>query len=132
MKTLIVEDDLASRRYLNGLLRGYGPCDLAVDGIEAINAFQLALGDKDPYHLICLDIMMPKIDGIKVLKAIRSYENQQDLPLDQRVKVILVTALGDTALVKEGFNHKCDGYLSKPVSKEALLDLLQQMQLIPE
>lgn len=65
MKILIVEDDYASRRFLNKLLSDYGECDITVNGKEAVDAFMLSCLDEAPYQLICLDIMMPELDGIK-------------------------------------------------------------------
>ncbi len=58
MKILIAEDDLVSRSFLSRFLEKYGDCDLVVDGLEALDAFLMALKEKDPYRLICLDIMM--------------------------------------------------------------------------
>lgn len=59
MKILIVEDDLSSRRFLYKFMSDYGDCDITVDGIEALDAYMLALDDKELYDLICIDIMMP-------------------------------------------------------------------------
>lgn len=59
MKTLIVEDDSASRLTLRHLLKSYGPVQLAVNGKEAVDAVRLALEAREPFNLICLDIMMP-------------------------------------------------------------------------
>lgn len=74
MKTLIVEDDFTSRLLLQTFLNPYGESHVAVDGIEAIEAFMLACAEKYPYDLVCLDIMMPRMDGHEVLKRIRGME----------------------------------------------------------
>jgi two-component system chemotaxis response regulator CheY len=71
MKILIAEDDMMSRKFLYKFLSKYGECDITVDGMEAIDAFLLALKDKKPYDLVCLDIMMPKVDGLKALKRLK-------------------------------------------------------------
>ena len=63
LKILIAEDDLISRKFLSKFLSQYGECDIVVDGLEAIDAYMLAMREKKPYDLICLDIMMPKLDG---------------------------------------------------------------------
>ena len=47
---------------------------MAVDGKEAIDAFRMAIEEARPYSLICLDIMMPEMDGHEVLKEIRRIE----------------------------------------------------------
>ena len=77
MKILIVEDDIISRTFLSKFLDQYGECDIVVDGMEALDAYLIAEKEKQPYDLIFLDIMMPKIDGTKVLKAIRDFEKQR-------------------------------------------------------
>ena len=79
MKFLIVDDDPACREFLVAVLLPYGSCDLAFDGAEAIDAFRLALDDGEPYDLICLDIMMPGVDGHKALDGIRSIEHERGI-----------------------------------------------------
>lgn len=130
MRTLIVEDDSTSRKILSKLLSAYGPCDLVVDGLEAIDAFLLSVKEKNPYDLICLDIMLPKVDGIKVLKAIRNLETQKGMLPSRRVKIILTTILAETKLVQEAFEIGCHGYLPKPIEAEKLNDILFDLDLI--
>ena len=63
MKTLIVEDDFTSRAVLQTFLSRYGECHIAVNGWEAVEAFRIALESGPRYDLICMDIMMPGMDG---------------------------------------------------------------------
>lgn len=86
MRILIAEDDFACRKFLYKFLSLYGDCDITIDGIEAIDAYMIALDEEKPYDLICLDIMMPKMDGKKVLKAIRDIERQREIEESRRVK----------------------------------------------
>ena len=79
MKILIVEDDLSSRKFLHKFMSYYGECDITVDGMEGLDAYLIALNENEPYDLICLDIMMPKVDGVKVLKTIREVEIKKKL-----------------------------------------------------
>lgn len=76
MRILIAEDDMISRKFLLKFLSQYGECDVVVDGMEALDAYLISIKEKEPYELICLDIMMPKVDGVKVLKAIRDFEKK--------------------------------------------------------
>ena len=66
MKILIAEDDRVSRTFMEKFMSAYGQCDIAVDGMEAIDLFMEALKRKEPYDLACLDIMMPKVDGLLI------------------------------------------------------------------
>jgi two-component system chemotaxis response regulator CheY len=63
MRTLIVEDDFTSRLLLQSFLSVYGECHIAVNGREAVAAFRAAQERPQAYDLICMDIMMPEMDG---------------------------------------------------------------------
>lgn len=126
-KILIVEDDMISRKFLNRFLAAYGDCDSVVDGLEAIDAYLMSLKDNEPYDLICLDIMMPKVDGVKVLKAIRDLEKQNAKAGSARVKIIMTTALGETQIVQQAFDYGCDAYASKPIDTLKLSEVLQKL-----
>jgi Response regulators consisting of a CheY-like receiver domain and a winged-helix DNA-binding domain len=130
MRILIAEDDLASRKFLSKFLSQYGECDIVVDGLEAIDAYMLAMREKNPYDLICLDIMMPKIDGVKVLKAIRELEIQKFVLPEKRVKIIMTTALAEADLVKTAFEYGCEAYASKPINTEKFVEVMEKLELI--
>lgn len=128
VKSLIVEDDLTSRKFLYKLLSRYGECDLVVDGLEALDAFLLSLKENMPYDLICIDIMMPKVDGIKVLKHIKDLEEQKGAV--KRAKIIMTTALVDTQIVQNALDLGCDAYAAKPIDTEKLIEVLHKLGLI--
>jgi two-component system, chemotaxis family, chemotaxis protein CheY len=130
MRVLIAEDDFASRMFLFKFLSNYGQCDLTVDGIEAVEAFLMAHDTHEPYDLICLDIMMPKVDGIKALKAIRDIEKQKGIPEEESVKVIMTTALNDTESVHNSFNAGCEVYASKPIDTTKFIDVMKKLNLV--
>ena len=130
LKILIAEDDFASRKYLSRFLERYGVCDTVVDGMETVEAFLLAKREKKPYDTIFLDIMMPKIDGIKVLKTIRELEKQEGSGAEEQAKIIMVTALGEAKLVRSAFEYGCDAYASKPLDTVKLIEVMQKLGLI--
>jgi two-component system chemotaxis response regulator CheY len=132
MKILIVEDDMISRRFLSKFLSRYGECDVVVDGMEALDAYLIAEKEADPYDLICLDIMMPKIDGVKVLKAIRDFEAQRGISKEDRVKIIVTTALSDTEFVNQAFELGCEAYAAKPLDTEKLVEVLKELGVITD
>lgn len=129
-KILIVEDDMVSRKFLNKFLKQYGDCDMVVDGLEAIDAYLLSRKENVPYDLICLDIMIPKIDGVKVLKAIRDIENENNVPQELKSKIIMTTALGDSQIVKTALDLGCDAYASKPIDIEKFKEVLGKIGII--
>ena len=130
LKILIAEDDLISRKFLSKFLSQYGECDMVLDGLEAIDAYLMAMREKKPYDLICLDIMMPKVDGVKVLKAIRDLEVQKGILPEKRSKVIMTTALSEAQFVQTAFEYGCDAYASKPIETEKLTQVLKKLELI--
>jgi len=128
IRILIAEDDSISRKILYKLLSGYGECDMVINGLEAIDAFIIAAQEDEPYDLICLDIMMPKVDGIKVLKTIRNIEKHSDVK--NRVKIIMTTALNETDVVEEAFQEGTDAYAPKPLDINKLLEVIDKFGLI--
>lgn len=127
MKILIVEDDLSSRRFLYKFMSDYGDCDITVDGIEALDAYMLALDDKEPYDLICIDIMMPKVDGIKVLKTIRRIEEQKGIEEDKKATIIMTTALNEFDLVQNAYDSGCEAYATKPLDVKKLRSVMEKL-----
>jgi two-component system chemotaxis response regulator CheY len=132
MRILIAEDDLVSRKFLFKFLSKYGDCDLVVDGLEALDAFLISLKDNKPYDLICLDIMMPKVDGVKVLKHMKDMETQKGILPEKRSKIIMTTALAETQFVQNAFDIGCDAYAAKPIDTNKFVEVLKKIGLITE
>lgn len=131
MKCLIVEDDFISRRILKELLSPYFDCDIAVNGEEAVTSFHLAHEGKRPYDLICMDIMMPEVDGNEALRRIRDLEKGMGIAQNLEVKVIMTTALDDPqTVIHSYYKGGATSYIVKPVSKQKLLLDLRKLGLI--
>ena len=113
-----------------GFLSKYGECDITVDGMEAVDAFLMALEDKKPYDLVCLDIMMPVMDGYQALMGIRNLEKERDIPQDKAVKVIMTTALNEEKNVKMAFELGCTIYSGKPIDQERFEQAMKKLNLI--
>lgn len=128
MKILIVEDDFMVRRILKEILSPYGDCDVAIDGQEAVQAFRMAWEDNKPYDLICLDIMMPVMDGQESLKVIRKEEVEMGVPPSEEAKIIMITALDDQKSIFEAYyKGGATSYIVKPVVKEKLLEEIRKL-----
>jgi two-component system chemotaxis response regulator CheY len=130
MKTLIVEDDFTSRLLMQELLKSYGQSHIAVNGKEAVEAVRQALEKNEPYDLICLDIMMPEMDGQEALRLIRRQEEARGINSSNGAKIIMTTALGDVKNLSTAFRNLCDAYLAKPIQKTKLLEELRNLKLI--
>lgn len=129
MKTLIVEDDSTSRLLLQGYLKVYGAINVAENGKEAVEAVRLALEANEPYDLICLDIMMPDMNGQEALKEIRLMEEKKGIAAPDHVKIVMTTSLADRTNVIQASQYHCDCYLLKPLSKAKLLQELRNLRL---
>lgn len=131
MKILIVEDEFASRKLLTSLLSEYGQCDTANDGLECVKAFRQALDDEAPYDLVCLDIMMPNMNGHQALNEIRKLEAERSVPPSSEAKVIMVTALNDpSTVVKAYYKGGVSAYLPKPIEIDTLLSILRDLGIV--
>lgn len=129
MRILVVEDDTASSFILTTLLRPYGETVAAADGKAGLDAFRLAHIEGKPFDLICLDIMMPILDGQGVLRAIRAFEEEKNLDSKKAARVIMTTALGDRDNVIEAL-PRCDAYLQKPIDRKELLFYIRKFGLL--
>ena len=123
MKTLIVEDDFISQKIATKILEKYGDCDIANNGLSAYKLFEKVSVD-NKYDLICIDIMMPELDGQELLDKIRSLEEKNNIFGLDRVKIIMTSALDDKNNIIKSFTNQCDGYIVKPVTKEKVEELL--------
>ncbi len=130
MRILIAEDDRTSRTFLSKFLSEYGEVDVANDGMEALDFLMDAARKKEHYDLLCLDIMMPKVSGIQVLKVIRTMEEQHGVPVERHLPIIMMTALADMDYVDQAFDLGCDAYASKPIEIGKVEELMRDLGLI--
>jgi DNA-binding response OmpR family regulator len=109
VKILLVEDDEALRFIVkDNLEENNYLVDDAEDGQVALDLFE-----KNDYHLLILDVMLPKIDGFQVAEKIRQK--------DQQVPIIFLTARSMTEDKIKGLTLGGDDYIPKPFSMEELL-----------
>lgn len=129
MKILIAEDAPVNQLLLSKFLEPYGECHVVSDGRAAVNAFRENLdGDGHRFDLVCLDIMMPEMDGHAALRKIRQLEKDRGVSAVGRVKVIMITALDDSTNIMEALvKGECEGYLTKPVTQKRMLEQLVEL-----
>jgi len=129
IKILVVDDDAASRGLMGVLLAEYGLCSYAINAAEAIEVITKSLNDKEPFDLICLDILMSEMDGLECLKKIREIEQSYQIDTKNGVKVIMTTTVSQQSKVMRSFHYGCSGYLVKPISKENLAKEINKLPL---
>lgn len=130
MKCMIVEDNFTARQLLQTLLRKHGTCHIATNGTEAVNSFQQALEQNEPYDMLCLDIHMPQMTGHDVLKQIRQQEQNRGISPADGVRIIMTTASDSPEHIIDAFNTGCEAYIIKPVSEEKLIEEMKKVGLM--
>ena len=130
MRSLIVEDDPVAEKLLQVYLSDYGDTFYAVNGKEAVQAVEDSLNSGKPYDLICLDIMMPEMDGLEALKRILNLEREHAVEGLDGAKVIVTTSRNQPHDIFHAFKAGCEAYIVKPVMKEDLVKEMTKLGLI--
>ncbi len=111
-RVLLIDDDARLRELLTGYLAENDvSVRAAADGLRGLEALR-----SEPFDAVILDIMMPGIDGLEVLRRIRK---------DSRVPVLMLTAKGDEMDRVVGLEIGADDYISKPFGPRELLARLR-------
>jgi len=82
------------------------------------------------YDLICMDIMMPELDGRAAVRQIRALEEEHGILSTYGAKIIMTTAVDDVKEVSHCFHELCDAYLMKPIDLTLLLNQIRSFHLI--
>jgi two-component system chemotaxis response regulator CheY len=130
LKILIVEDDFPSCKILEEYLSEFGDYTTVANGVEGVDAFKNALDAGTPYDLVCLDIMMPEMDGHQALRTIRQIEQEHGIFDPSGVSVIMTTAKDRSRDMIEAFDEGCASYIVKPVEQEKLCAEMKKLDLI--
>lgn len=130
MRTLVVEDDFTSRLILQSVLSKYGECHVAVNGKEALAAVVAARASGRNYNLICMDIVMPEMDGQTAVRKIRALEEAEGTMSTLGAKIIMTTGTNEVKDVMESFKALCDAYLVKPIDTGKLIEQIRDFHLI--
>ncbi|MCK5099328.1 MAG: response regulator [Desulfobacteraceae bacterium] len=131
MKALVVDDEVVSRKKMIKILGKYGECEQAENGKEAIEKFSVnAVDGTDPFDVITLDISMPDISGIDVLKRIRNIEEEKSVSKENQVKILMVTSKSDKEVVRSSIEGGCNDYIIKPFNNQSIQIKLERVGLI--
>jgi ActR/RegA family two-component response regulator len=119
-KVLLIDDEASLRRSLAlGLMqKGYEtePCESGMSGLKLLEAFKK---NQTPLHYAVIDVRLPDIDGIKLLKVLKF--NYPELP------VIVITGYGNDSIAADAKKEKADAYLEKPFTVDELAKILAEI-----
>ena len=117
-KILVVDDSFTSRRFIAQSLKVEFKCDviLAEDGSEALKMMV-----KEEPDVIVLDMMMPFMNGIQVLKTMKKNSKLSKIP------VIACTAVDDNSVVKQIIEIGVTKYIKKPIKTEDLIEKVNEI-----
>ncbi len=118
-RILVVEDNIMNQKLAMSILDLYGyQADAVVNGVEAIEALE-----KDPYHLVLMDIQMPQMDGYEATAVIRDTNSKV---LNHRVPIIALTAYAMKGDREQCLSRGMDGYISKPFGRNHIKEVLER------
>ena len=117
-KVLVVDDSSLMRNFAKDSLKKLNITDLteADDGNSALTELK-----KEKYDLILSDLNMPNMDGLELLKAVRSDSNLKDIPF------IIMTLEGKKDMLLEAVKAGLNDYLRKPVTANALEEKIKKI-----
>ena len=130
LRILVAEDERITGKLMLHFLKRHGSCVLAADGQDAVLRFKEAHQRGEPFDVLFLDIMMPKMNGHEVLSAIRDLEAEMGIAVEQGVKVVIATVYDDPENVMEAHVAGCCRYMVKPLTLEKVNQALAHLGLV--
>ncbi|HOM28501.1 MAG TPA: response regulator [Deltaproteobacteria bacterium] len=127
MRILIVEDEQTNRMILDRILTSYGEVTLCEDGQEALDAFTKAHSDGYPYDLVCMDFMLPNMDGRDTVARIRDMESSMGIAMPNKVKILMITGLSSLESEYGDISSLSDAVLQKPFKKSEVEEIVERM-----
>jgi DNA-binding response OmpR family regulator len=117
-RVLIAEDDSAISSMMVDILRMEGIESTVVsEGRKVMDVLR-----SEPFDLVLLDVMLPGLDGISILRAIRDDPEKGDVP------VVMLTAKTDDETTWAGWRAGCNYYMTKPFDPDELLSIVRSLE----
>ncbi|PKS07564.1 hypothetical protein jhhlp_006168 [Lomentospora prolificans] len=126
LRVLVADDNSTNIEVVSKMLKLEDVYDvtIATDGQEAYDRVKDAMADKRPFDVIFMDVQMPNLDGLQSTRKIRE--------MGYKSPIVALTAFSEESNVKECMESGMDEFLSKPIRRPALKQVLQKFATIPE
>jgi two-component system, sensor histidine kinase and response regulator len=119
LRILLAEDNIINQKVAQHLLKSLGyKADVVADGLEAVRALEMI-----DYDLVLMDCMMPEMNGFEATAKIRDHGSNV---LNHNVPIIAMTANATSEDREKCLAVGMDDYMSKPVKKEIMSDLIEK------
>ena len=128
VKCLIVDDDALGRELLAHYLEVVADCEMAENGVKAVEMFRRSFEGGNPYDLIIMDIVMPEMDGHSAAKEIRLIEKEWAVSIKDGVNIIVISSLNTPHDIIQAYvSARSAAHLVKPVHPAKLLETLRKL-----
>ncbi len=127
-KALICEDDVVSRKVIELFVKPYASCTTCESGLDAVSIFEMALTSSARFTLVLLDVGIPGMAGLEVLKRIRELEATHAVA--SPCAVVMLTGRSETTFMEEAKKFGCTRYILKPIAETQLIDELRDLGII--
>ncbi|MBV5339959.1 MAG: response regulator [Deltaproteobacteria bacterium] len=128
VRCLVVDDDELGRELISQYLEGVADCEMAENGLKAVDKFRTAFEGGTPYDLIILDLVMPEMDGHAAAKEIRTIEKEWGVSINDGVNIIVLSSLSTPGDVIHAYvSARSAAHLLKPVQPDKLLVTLSKL-----
>ncbi len=131
LRCLVVDDDELGRGLIAHYLKGVADCEMAENGLIAVDMFRKAFDSGTRYDLIILDIVMPEMDGNTAAKEIRLIEKKGGITINEGINIIVTSSL-DTPhdIIQAYLSASSAAHIVKPVRPDKLLNILCKLEMI--
>jgi two-component system chemotaxis response regulator CheY len=125
MRILLVDTSFTSRRVTEKILQRFGECVCVPAGEVAITMIEEEQAAGRAFDVVCVDLFMPRMDGIATVRAIREWIHHHAQQL--KLQYILISAVDDQATIRKCYAENIDGFLHKPLDFKAVESLLKRL-----
>nr|WP_321401797.1 response regulator [uncultured Desulfobacter sp.] len=127
-RILIVDDEEIGRTLMEGIFNKYGALVSVATGTEALKVYQKGIEKGKPFNLVLLDISLPDISGVDVLKKIKQIDSGLK---EHKSMVIMVTSHSEKSIVIGCIKSGCKAYFIKPLKQDAVDSKMAELGISP-